>query len=255
MRRIALLFLSIITVFGIFYFKSPDIQSYGDDEFVEPSLNLSPLENYANMRFPGLFNWERPEGPAKVALQIGHLNVEDHPEELANLRNNTGSQGGGFTEAEVNAQIAGLAKDLLEEKDILVELLPATVPPGYWADVFLAIHADGSEDRSSTGYKVARTYRDMSGTADILVDLLEKEYEKATGFLKDENITRNMRGYYAFRWWRYNHAVHPMTTAAIIETGFLTSPQDRKIIVDQPEISAQAIADAIIKYLENEELI
>jgi N-acetylmuramoyl-L-alanine amidase len=36
----------------------------------------------------------------------------------------------------------------------------------------------------------------------------------------------------------------------IIETGFLTSPKDRAIIVDAPERSAEGIAAAVLRYLE-----
>jgi N-acetylmuramoyl-L-alanine amidase len=64
-----------------------------------------------------------------------------------------------------------------------------------------------------------------------------------------------MRGYYAFAWWRYDHAVHPMTPAVILETGFLTTAADRKIIVEQPELSAQGLANGIIIFLEGENLI
>ena len=70
-----------------------------------------------------------------------------------------------------------------------------------------------------------------------------------------DNITQNMRGYYAFSWWRYKHAMHPMTTAVIVETGFLTSPIDREVLIDSPEIPASGIASGIIKYLESESLV
>lgn len=39
-------------------------------------------------------NWKRPEGPAKVALQVGHWKTDDVPEELHKLRGNTGASGG-----------------------------------------------------------------------------------------------------------------------------------------------------------------
>ena len=64
-----------------------------------------------------------------------------------------------------------------------------------------------------------------------------------------------MRGYYAFAWWRYEHAVHPMTASLILETGFLTNPSDRKIIVSKPEVSARGLANGIIKYLESENIL
>lgn len=202
-----------------------------------------------------LKNWKRPESPAKVALQVGHLKNDDVPEELEKLKGNTGASGGGKSESEVNYAIAEKTKELLEAKGVRVELLPATIPPHYWADVFVAIHADGSEDTAMSGYKVATSRRDTTGTAHLLVADLESSYEKATGLTKDPNITRNMRGYYAFSWWRYEHAVHPMTASAIIETGFLTNPSDQELLIYKPEISAEGIANGIITYLASQHLL
>ena len=146
-------------------------------------------------------------------------------------------------------------KKILEERGITVDILPATVPPKYWADAFISIHADGSESALTTGYKAASPRRDFSGNAEELVKFIVLAYEEATGLVKDPNITRNMTGYYAFAWWRYEHAVHPMTAAAILETGFLTNPSDRRIIVNKPEVSAEGLANGIIKFLESEKLL
>jgi N-acetylmuramoyl-L-alanine amidase len=200
-------------------------------------------------------SWERPHGPAKVALQIGHWKNAEFPDELDKLRGNSGASGGSVSEWEVNLAIAQETEKLLKERDIDVEIIPATVPPSYWADVFVAIHADGSTDLRKRGFKVAAPWRDFSREANELVENLEIEYQKQTNYEKDPNITRNMRGYYAFSWWRYEHAIHPMTTAAIIETGFLTNVQDRRLIVGNPEIPALGIANGIISFLKSQELI
>lgn len=202
-----------------------------------------------------LKNWKRPEGPAKVALQVGHWKNDEVPEELHRLKGNTGATGGGKSEWEVNYAIAKETAELLKAKGITVELLQATIPPHYWADVFVAIHADGSEDSSKSGYKVATSRRDTTGNASLLVSSIETAYEVATGLEKDPNITRNMRGYYAFSWWRYNHAVHPMTVSAILETGFLTSPSDQQLLIYEPEVSAQGLANGIITYLTSQKLL
>jgi len=204
----------------------------------------------ALVRYPEISHWSRPaEDKFRVGLQAGHLGVEEHPEELERLRNNTGSKGGGKWEWEVNLEIAERSAAILESRNINVDILPATVPPGYWADIFIAIHADGSEDPQNSGFKVAPSWHDLSGKAPELVRILTEEYQQKTGMTIDENITHNMRGYYAFSWWRYEHAVHPMTTSAIIETGFLTNAGDRKIIVDNPQIAAEAISSAVFSFL------
>jgi hypothetical protein len=202
-----------------------------------------------------LDGWKRPVGPAKVALQVGHWKTSEVPDELHRLRGNTGASGGGTTESEVNMAIAGETKVLLEKEGITVEILPATIPPHYWADVFVAIHADGSEDPEKSGYKLASPRRDATGNADNLLTEIENAYEKATGFEKDPNVTRNMRGYYAFSWRRYEHAVHPMTAAVILETGFLTSPSDRRLLVDNPSLPAEGLANGILSHLRTQKLL
>ena len=200
-------------------------------------------------------DWKRPGGPPKVALQVGHWKNDEVPDELHRLRGNSGATGGGVTETEVNMAIAELTKELLEKEGITVELLPATIPPHYWADVFVAIHADGHTDTTKTGFKAARPRRDYTGNADTLLSAIRNSYEETTGMVWDEEtITRNMRGYYAFSWWRYEHAIHPMTPSVILETGFLTSPGDREIIVRQPEIPAEGLAGGILTYLRSQNL-
>jgi hypothetical protein len=245
----ALVFIALLFVFNNPFKPTPltsGAPPYGESESAIPEID--PMD--------WIKDWVRPEGPAKVALQVGHWKVEEVPDELHRLRTNTGANGGGKSEWEVNYAIAAAAKDILEEKGMTVELIPATVPEKYWADVFVAVHADGNPDTTKTGYKAAASWRDFTGNADKLVDFIHEEYGRATGLeFEPSTITRNMRGYYAFSWWRYNHAIHPMTTAAILETGFLTTAADRRIIVNQPELSAQGLANGIIRYLESENLL
>jgi len=209
----------------------------------------NPPDDWQLDRYAYLRNWKRPEGPAKVALQAGHWKNDEVPEELERLRGNTGSFGGGKAEWEVAYAIARQTASILEEKGIVVELFPATIPPRYWADVFVSIHADGDTNPAVTGFKAAAPRRDMTGNANKLLSLVEEAYQAATSLSKDPNVSRNMRGYYAFAWWRYDHAVHPMTASIILETGFLTSPADRAIIVRRPDLAAKGIAEGIIAYL------
>jgi hypothetical protein len=218
---------------------------YGEAENEAPST-----DPYAWLK-----DWKRPDGPPRVGLQVGHWKNDELPEELSKLIGNTGSSGGGKSEWEVNFAIAEKTAELLKEKGIQVDILPATIPVQYWADVFVAVHADGSLDRSTTGFKVAGPWRDWSGRSTTLTASIERSYAESTGLIIDPNVSRNMRGYYAFSFWRYKHAVHPMTTSAILETGFLTNANDRKVIVSNPEVSAQGLANGIIKYLTNQNLL
>lgn len=200
-------------------------------------------------------SWTRPDVPAKVAIQVGHYKNDELPDELENLRNNDGAQVGNVTEVDINLEVSRLIAENLRVRGIDVEILPATVPQDYWSDVFLAIHADGSEDTGKSGYKFATSWRDATGKANDLMRLLRDGYGDATGLEWDPNITRNMRGYYAFAWWRYDHSIHPMTTPVIIELGFLTNPSDRALLVNTPEIPADAISEGVVRYLESENLI
>jgi N-acetylmuramoyl-L-alanine amidase len=77
------------------------------------------------------------------------------------------------------------------------------------------------------------------------VELLEERYGKETGLKQLPTVTRRMQNYYAFNFRRYEHALHPMTIGVIIETGFLTSPTDRRVIVDDPERAARGIVEAV----------
>lgn len=227
--------------------SSPPIS--GAPPYGEPESEVPALDPY------GIANWQRPNGPAKVGLQVGHWKNAEVPEELDRIRGNTGSTGGGKSEWEVNFAIAEATAEILQAKGITVDILPATVPPRYWADVFVAIHADGSTSPATSGYKVAPPWRSLTGKAQQLSDAIQTAYGSTTELPLDANISRNMRGYYAFAFWRFEHAVHPMTTAAILETGFLTSPHDRRIIVEQPQFAAQGLAEGILVYLQQEELI
>lgn len=215
-------------------------------EFPEPDQLLSIFDQ----KRQELKDWKRPEGPLKVALQAGHWKAGEAPEELQRLRERTGTSGGGKAEWQVNLKIAEETKKLLEKQGITVDLLPATVPPGYWADVFVAIHADGNENSAVAGFKAAAPRRDLSGKAPLLTQLMETEYQTATKLARDPNVTRNMTGYYAFNWRRYQHSLHPMTAATIIETGFLTNSSDRKVILQAPQKAALGIANGILKYFE-----
>ena len=202
-------------------------------------------------RYPGPIptpeEWRAPDGPVRIGLQVGHWRTDEAPRELSGLRRN-GTSWNGTAEWEVNLEIARQTGALLEDMGYLVDILPAVVPPGYRAHLFLAIHADASNDRGAAGYRVAAPSRDATGRASGIVDLLNRTYGDATGIKRLPTATRRMRNYYAFNFRRYEHALHPMTIAAIIETGFLTNAGDREVIMAQPERVARGIVEAIAAF-------
>jgi len=191
----------------------------------------------------------RPAGTIpRVGIQVGHWKSQELPDELARLRTSSGAFAGGYHEADVNLEIAKRVVALLESRGLAVDLLPATIPPGYDADAFVAIHADGSSSGNSRGFKLATPWR-TSRASQMLLDLLTTEYASATGLPQDYAITFNMRGYYAFNNRRREHAIVRTTPAVIIEMGFLTSAADRAVIIGQPDNVAVGIANGIIRYL------
>lgn len=191
----------------------------------------------------------RPPRRLRVALQAGHWKAAEAPDELAGLRDNGGTRGGGRYEWEVNLEIAQTAADLLREAGYEVEVLPATVPERYQADLFVAIHADGNDDSSVHGYRVAAPRRDATRQAQEFADVLAGAYGEATGIRRISTVTRRMRGYYAFNSRRYQHAIAPTTVGVIIETGFLTSPTDRRVLIGDPSLAARGIFDGVSRFL------
>ncbi len=187
----------------------------------------------------------------KVGLQIGHWKNHELPEELAVLRRNDGAHAGGKQEEEVNMEIVNQAAELLRKDNVEVDILPATIPPGYVADAFISVHADGNPNPKKSGYKMSTSIGDRSGKGEELVNLLEEEYAKSTNLPYDPYITDNMLEYYSFAWWRFEHSIAPATPSAIVETGYLTNSDDRRVIVDNPQKSAEGIARAITRFLNN----
>ncbi len=195
---------------------------------------------------------ERTRGlltPWRVGIQAGHWKIDELPPEQVRLRGDTGAQWGALTEAQVNLAIARQVAVQLEQAGIIVDLLPATVPPGYDADAFVAIHADDGGGSPEAGWKIASPWR-SSEASRRLRDSVASAYALTTGLPLDRyGVSYNMRGYYAFSWTRFFHAVAPSTPSAIIETGFLTSAADRRIIVEDPDRAARGISLGIIMFL------
>ncbi|MEX1112412.1 MAG: N-acetylmuramoyl-L-alanine amidase [Candidatus Andersenbacteria bacterium] len=267
-RRIVLALAGIcITIAGISILSaryllqaSDNTSSYTTDEvgfeFIEGALPEMGVGLNGKYLPSELENWQRPAGTTRVGIQAGHWKNDEVPQELEGLtRNGGGAIGGGTNERAVVLNIAEQVVALLQAQGIEADLLPTTVPPGYIADAFVSIHADGNLNSSVSGFKIAGPRRDYSQKSPTLEKQLYATYEKATQLPQDPSISHRMRGYYAFNWRRYEHAIHPMTPAVIVETGFLTSPADRQIIVATPQRAAQGISEGIQAFLQGEGLL
>jgi len=184
----------------------------------------------------------------RVAIQIGHWKVDEAPDEFPNLRFQGGGSFDGVDEVDVNIDIAQRVAALLRGRGITVELLPATIPPGYLADVFVSLHADGDDYREARGFKIAHgVYRGPHEAA--LVSALTDTYADATGLPWNDNVSGDMTDYYAFAWYRYVHALSPFTPAAIVEMGYLSHEDDREVLLTRQTVVAQGIANGIIRFL------
>jgi N-acetylmuramoyl-L-alanine amidase len=190
-----------------------------------------------------------PAGPKRVGLQAGHWLNEQTPPELGRLQ--PGAVGGGKEEWEVNLDLAQRTKAILEAAGVEVDLLPTTVPERYRAHAFIAIHADGDTAGALSGFKIARPgFSSIPETDDQLVSALYGAYGPASGLARDDDhISLRMLYYYAFNSRRYCHAVAPGVPQAIIETGFLTSASDRRLLLGNPDAAARGIADGVLAFL------
>ncbi len=188
-------------------------------------------------------------GPVRIGLQIGHYRAPEHPDELASLRINTGASVAGVSEVSVNLAVAERIKARLEAYGVQVDLLPATVPPGYRADLFVSLHADSSPDPWRRGFKSAHFNPPRNSLEPILKAYLDASYAHLTGFPDDHhNVTRNMRHYYAFNHRRYRHTVNPRTPAVIFEMGYLSHPYERHTL-STAQGPADALSTGILNYL------
>ena len=187
--------------------------------------------------------------PWRVGIQAGHWKIEELPDELSRLRSSTGARYGSFREVDANLDIARRVVRYLESAGVQADLLPATVPPGYRADAFVSIHADGAYRSGVRGWKMSTAWR-SSEASRMLLDSLARTYPLFTDLPEDRyGTTYNMRGYYAFSPHRFRHAISLSTPAVIIETGFVTVAQDREVLFGTPDIAAQGIAAGIVRYL------
>jgi N-acetylmuramoyl-L-alanine amidase len=213
-------------------------------------LTLATL-SLAALAAPGLV---RPAGAQpgwRVGLQAGHWLAAELPDELRRLRTATGTYGGGVNEWELNLDVARRAARRLEAEGIVVDVLPATVPPGYRADAFVAIHADGDASGRFSGFKLARATRSaIPEQDDRLLAAIRETYGAATGLPLDPRVSRGMTGYYAFSSRRFSHAIAPSTPAVIIEMGFMTSRSDLSVLLNRREELAAGISRGVYRFLE-----
>lgn len=189
-------------------------------------------------------------GPPRVGIQVGHLAAAEQPPELAKLRYSTGGHADGLDEVDVNLAVAEALARELEAAGVDAELLPATVPPDYRADLLISVHADSSPAPWRRGYKSAHFQPARNRLEPRLKALVDAAYLRASALPDDhENITGAMLRYYAFNHRAYRHSVSPHTPALIVELGYISHPQDRAFL-ERPEAVAQALTEGVLAFLD-----
>lgn len=188
-------------------------------------------------------------GPPRVGVQIGHDGAAAHPDELRHLRGNTGGYADGLSELAVNRSVARALQIRLEAHGITVDILRATPPADYYADLMLSLHADSVLDPDRQGYKSAHFRPPRSPLEPTLKTIIDHSYLSATGVHDDSaNTTGAMNGYYAFNFRSYEHTVHPATPALLVELGYLSSPADAALL-RQPGRVADALTVGVVDFL------
>src|SRR5438132_204322 len=188
-------------------------------------------------------------GARRIGIQIGHWQTDTVPPELRRLEIQTGTSWGDYTEVGVATEIGVRVGDLLKSHGYIVDFIPTTVPQGYLADVFIALHMDGDGTGENSGFKMAHGTR-RGPYEQQLLDDIRVEYGAATGLEWDGGrITNNMRAYYAFSWQRYRSATSPFTPSVILEMGYLSNDDDRDLVVHHGDVVAVGIANGIERFL------
>ncbi len=188
-----------------------------------------------------------PAAAKRVGLQVGHWESGSLPAEQAHLRFNSGQSFNGIYERDLNYGLASAIATKLMAQGVSVDILPATVPAGYTADAFIAIHSDYASDPNIRGYKTGLPWR-ASAAALALRDALDRRFASTEQPFHNA-VNATMRGYYAFNYLRYDHAITPATPGVIIEVGFITNPADFTLLTAGQDELAATITQGISDFL------
>ncbi len=187
-------------------------------------------------------------GPIRIGVQPGHWRIEELPDELTRLRASTGASYGTLREVDINLAVSRILVDRLAAEGLSVELVPAAVPAGYRADLFVSVHADRADRPDRRGWKLSPPWRPSPESRRLARAMTEAF--RASGLPEDQGgVTANMRGYFGFSWWRYSNALSPYTPAVLVEMGFLGNPEDRARMRDDPALYAGILLEGIRSYL------
>lgn len=197
---------------------------------------------------PGFTPLEALDGPIRIGIQPGHWRIDELPDNLARLRTSTGAAYGTLRELDLNMAVSRLLVDALNAEGYQAELVPAAIPAGYRADLFVSVHADRADRPDRRGWKLSPPWRPSRRSSE-LAEAFSAAFRES-GLPQDHNgITANMRGYFGFSWWRYDNVLSPYTPAVLVEMGFMGNAADLARMRDQPEFYAEIMYRGIQLYL------
>jgi N-acetylmuramoyl-L-alanine amidase len=198
---------------------------------------------------PGFTPLEALSGPIRIGIQPGHWRIDELPDELARLRTSTGAAYGSLRELDLNMAVSRLLVDSLNAAGYQAELVPAAIPAGYRADLFVSVHADRADRPDRRGWKLSPPWRPSRRSSELAESMSAAFRE--SGLPQDYNgITANMRGYFGFSWWRFSNALSPYTPAVLVEMGFMGNEADRLRMRDRPDFYADIMLEGIESFLE-----
>ena len=162
-------------------------------------------------------------------------------------------------EKEDTLRIAKLVKQYLEEQDIKVILTRDSdeavslgkrckIANKKLADVFVSLHRNSSEDAQANGIEIwtnSQKANDDIELAESILDELEKTEIQSNRGIKNGSIKGENTNYYVL-----NNTNMP---SCLIELGFISNEEDNKLLDENIEAYAKAIANGILEKLEVEE--
>lgn len=176
-----------------------------------------------------------------------------------NPRNpNAGAEGNGYREQDLVFAIGRELAEILREEGYETRLSRPTAETqlgnsnatslaarvneaNYWgADYFLSLHANASENAAASGTE-ALVYRQDS-TAAALANSILRYLTRATG-LRDRGVTVRPNLYVLRR---------TRMPAVLLELGFITNPDDARLMAENPGLFALGIAQGITAYLNGD---
>ena len=235
----SVLLLGSVLVFG---------RSQTNTDGAQASAMASPGSPEPLPGLPGYTSLDPLTGPIRIGIQPGHWRIDELPDELARLRTSTGAAYGSLTELDLNLAVSRLLADRLNAEGFAAELVPAGIPAGYRADLFVSVHADRADQPNRRGWKLSPPWRPSRRSRELAAAFAASFRE--SGLPEDfHGITANMRGYFGFSWWRFANALSPYTPAVLVEMGFMGNAEDRTRMRDRPGFYADIMLRGIKTFL------